>query len=57
MLVDQIMAYEDALSSLDPATLGWEAYSLAVLIVAQFTYFTSQNYLVAGANTLNRLLI
>ena len=38
MLSSQIMAYESSLNNLNPATLGWKAYSLAVLVLAQLNY-------------------
>ena len=52
MIQQQIMGYQNVLNSIDPVELGWEVYSVELLVVAQLSYFAGQVYLPAGTSTL-----
>ena len=48
---DQIYLYSEVMDAVDPQKLGWNAYSVQLLKLAQLTYFTGQAYLPAGNST------
>ena len=49
---DQINSYNSALESVNPASVGWEYYSMELMMVAETSYFIGQSFLPEGNSTL-----